>query len=647
MKLSKLDIFIADDDEDDIFLIRELIREGLQEYELNMVSCVDCSEVLAKIEENSFDICLMDYRLGEGDGIGLLHEMRDKGIEVPVILLTGQGDQETAVKAMKAGANDYLVKSNLSVEVLCQSIRHTIKLHEEELQRKKAEKIVLAQGFLLHGVSEATHKLLTVQDHASSIDEALAILGRATLANAGFIFKHIDAKQEASLCQLQYSWNLNSASNYQIIEGREFSYSSLGLVDCYPALLEGNPLVVTENTSSSATNDLFKSEEVKVILLFPIFTESIFWGFLGFGSEERQWNENEKSILQATAASIGGQIKRHIDKESFQQIVEGTSSRFGDDFFKSLVHHLALAFPVSNAYVTEVIDHNELQVRVISGWQDDKFFSNFEYNVLATPCEDILAGMMTYHPDKVQDLFPKDSYLAELNARSYAGVPCFDSSFKVIGHLAVIDDKPMVDKERTLSILKLFAARAGAEIERKRAEEIIKNMAYNDALTGLPNRTLLADRLSMGLAHAQRSKGKLVLLYLDFDHFKEINDTLGHDIGDEVLKTLANRLRGCLRKEDTVARLGGDEFIVLLPEVDSTDTAGVMAQKILDVCSPPMNIEKHELRITLSIGIAVYPEHGSDEASLMKKSDEALYFAKDNGRNCYQFYSLNKVKEAN
>jgi diguanylate cyclase (GGDEF)-like protein len=203
-----------------------------------------------------------------------------------------------------------------------------------------------------------------------------------------------------------------------------------------------------------------------------------------------------------------------------------------------------------------------------------------------------------------------------------------------------MDDKPMLDKKRTLSILKIFAARAGAELERKRTESAMRDMAYHDSLTGLPNRILLHDRLEMALLQAQRNNGLVGLLYIDFDRFKQINDSLGHDVGDKLLQEVGNRLKECLRQQDTVARLGGDEFILLLPEISSHKDAGKLAQKLLDKIRPPIFINEHELTITLSVGIGLFPEHAKDSKGLIKCADDALYLAKNSGRDCFQFYKL-------
>jgi len=246
--------------------------------------------------------------------------------------------------------------------------------------------------------------------------------------------------------------------------------------------------------------------------------------------------------------------------------------------------------------------------------------------------------MLAFHPKSIIDSYPNDQTLKDLKVVSYAGVPCFDSHYKIIGHLSIMDDKPMLDQKRTLSILKIFASRAGAELERKRTESAMRDMAYHDALTGLPNRILLNDRLEMSLLQAQRNKSLVGLLYIDFDRFKQINDNLGHDIGDQLLQAVGNRLKECLRQQDTVARLGGDEFILLLPDISSQEDAGKLAQKLLEKIRPTFFIEDHELNITLSIGVGLYPIDGKDVKSLIRCADEALYMAKKQGRDCFHYY---------
>ena len=175
--------------------------------------------------------------------------------------------------------------------------------------------------------------------------------------------------------------------------------------------------------------------------------------------------------------------------------------------------------------------------------------------------------------------------------------------------------------------------------ERKEAQEVINFQAYHDLLTHLPNRALLKDRLSLAIAHARRNKRRLAVMFLDLDRFKLVNDTLGHSMGDRLLKAVANRLQSCLRRGDTLARFGGDEFTLLLPEVRTKDDVVVIASKILDRLNAPFVIDGHELFVGASIGISIYPEAGDSEEALIQNADIAMYQVKGRGKNGYQFFS--------
>ncbi|WP_317931027.1 EAL domain-containing protein [Halioxenophilus sp. WMMB6] len=174
--------------------------------------------------------------------------------------------------------------------------------------------------------------------------------------------------------------------------------------------------------------------------------------------------------------------------------------------------------------------------------------------------------------------------------------------------------------------------------DRKEAERRISNLAYHDELTNLPNRSLLRDRVQQAIVNADREHHPLALLFLDLDHFKNINDSLGHSVGDQLLREISNRLLLAIRKADTVGRLGGDEFLILLPEVNA-DAAAHVAQKLLEECTRPCVLGIHTLSITPSIGIAMYPRDGYDYDELLKKADTAMYRAKDEGRNGFRFFT--------
>ena len=174
--------------------------------------------------------------------------------------------------------------------------------------------------------------------------------------------------------------------------------------------------------------------------------------------------------------------------------------------------------------------------------------------------------------------------------------------------------------------------------ERKRLERDLAFAATHDSLTGLPNRTLFNDHYALALAGAKRYHKKLAIMVLDIDHFKDINDALGHPYGDQLLKEFGNRLSSTVRKADTVSRIGGDEFALLVTEVAGTENVANVAQKMLGNARKPFRLNNHEVRITVSIGISNYPDDGEDVETLIKYADTAMYQAKRNGRNSYLRY---------
>lgn len=183
--------------------------------------------------------------------------------------------------------------------------------------------------------------------------------------------------------------------------------------------------------------------------------------------------------------------------------------------------------------------------------------------------------------------------------------------------------------------------------ELKHAEERIVHMADHDALTGLPNRALLQDRMQQAIAFAHRNRRRVAVLFIDLDYFKNINDSLGHHIGDQVLKMAATRLQQCLREGDSVARLGGDEFVLILPLLDDSGDAARVARKTIDTLTQSFSVESNELHLGCSIGISIYPDDGLDVDSLMRTADTAMYHAKEMGRGNFQFFTaaLNRAAQ--
>ena len=197
--------------------------------------------------------------------------------------------------------------------------------------------------------------------------------------------------------------------------------------------------------------------------------------------------------------------------------------------------------------------------------------------------------------------------------------------------------RPRAWQERTL-VVRTRQLEQNIE-HRKQAERRIRHLAYHDALTDLPNRTLLEDRLAAALAQAHRKSRMLALLYLDLDRFKRVNDTIGHTLGDRVLQSVAERLSAIVREADTVARVGGDEFTILLPEVSRVQDAVDVANRVLEGLKEPLTIEGRDLHTTISMGVAIYPSDAEEAETLLRNAAVAMYRTKERGGDNYQLYT--------
>jgi len=210
---------------------------------------------------------------------------------------------------------------------------------------------------------------------------------------------------------------------------------------------------------------------------------------------------------------------------------------------------------------------------------------------------------------------------------------------EVLGAMEFFHSDVREPDDMLIQITRSISDQIAQFVVRQKAEERVRRLAHYDELTGLPNRTMFNERVSHALTRALRTARTLAILFIDLDRFKNINDTLGHEAGDRVLKEVADRLRGCLRESDTVGRLGGDEFVVLIEEPPRPVNAALVAQKILAAMGTPFLVQAQEFHITASIGISTYPDDAADMQTLMKDADIAMYRAKEQGKNNFQFYS--------
>jgi len=437
------------------------------------------------------------------------------------------------------------------------------------------------------------------------------------------------------------------------------------------------------------------------------------------------------------------------------------------DVFHLIVEQLAYALNTRYAFIAKV-DINDLTIsETIALWAEQEFIDNITYPLDGSPCQDVVRQGMCFYSKDVQQQFPKDSLLMEIEAESYLGVPLRSRNGNVIGLIVVIDDKEMASQPQSVSLLNSLAVRAAFELERidsyeklnlsarvfndtregimvtnadkmiidvnpalctitgysreevighnprilssgkqgpqfyaemwqsidqhghwqgevwnrrkggelyaehltistlldqddnivnyvgvftditeaKQQQEKLHLMAHYDVLTQLPNRSLFVDRFNQAIAHSNRSNTQLAVCFLDLDDFKPVNDNFGHEVGDQLLLEVAERIKAVIREEDTVSRQGGDEFTLILNDIEEFSHCEKTIQRIQQALSKPYIINDEHHNVTASIGITLYPEDNGDIDTLIRHADQAMYQAKQAGRNRYHLFNTTQDQE--
>jgi len=498
------------------------------------------------------------------------------------------------------------------------------------------------------------------------------------------------------------------------------------------------------------------------------------YGVIGVHTREhRVFTDDEINFLRMIANILSHAVERKRREESMRKLAEGMSATASQSFFESLVENLAKTLDVDFALVAKIDMDTPKISKTVAVYAKGEIIDNLEYDLDGTPCHNLMEGKLCYYPDSLQEHFPTDKMLVDMNINSYMGIPLFNSAGQILGLMVVMSNETLGEIDFAQSIIQVFSVRAALELERandeeklqksearhrnlvettndwiwevnenaiytyaspqvkdllgyepaevlgktpfdlmprheaervtaifssitskqepftalentnqhkdghlvvletsgipfydgngthrgyrgidrditarKEDEQRLEYLAHYDQLTKLANRALFFDRLDQALARARWHQHDVAVMFLDLDRFKVINDTLGHDTGDLVLKEVAERLLGLVRDGDTVARLGGDEFSIILVDIAALSDIPYLAQSILGALEKPLEIEGREFFVTTSIGISCHPDDGDNGKVLVANADIAMYHAKEQGRNNYQFYSSNMDDKA-
>ncbi|MFA5170489.1 MAG: EAL domain-containing protein [Sulfuriferula sp.] len=331
-------------------------------------------------------------------------------------------------------------------------------------------------------------------------------------------------------------------------------------------------------------------------------------------------------------------------ERAIRYIAEGVGAETGVQFFQHLVRSLYQLFHADYVLIGQLDEVGGLRVQTLAVCAQGKIIENMVYGLAGTPCEHVMESGTCVFPTAVQSLFPQDKFLIDHAIEAYIGTPLLDGRLATpTGIIVMLSRQEMSQVVQIKEILEIFAARAGAELARLKSEAKMRDMAYQDYLTRLPNRALLHVHLAQVLVRVEQDKKIGAMLMIDLDHFKIINNALSHDVGDDVLREVGRRLVEMAVKDSFVARLGGDEFVVLVESsfaslAQAESYARNLADKIMQQFIHALSIGEHELNVGASIGIVLFTGLKESGLDVLRHAEMALYKAKGMGRNNIQFY---------
>ncbi|MDQ6800806.1 MAG: EAL domain-containing protein [Acidobacteriota bacterium] len=439
----------------------------------------------------------------------------------------------------------------------------------------------------------------------NGIREALGTVGRFINADRSYVYLFSEDRQSA---RMAYSWTAleGASSSDRQVAVAEFPWTMQRLLQFQHIAIEVDDMP----DEAAKERQAYEAAGNRSVVVVPMVYNRETHGVLGVGSASSlKWSEEVVALLRITGEIFINALQRNRVERALRE----SEARY--------------RLMAENS--TDIISRTTTSGVILYASDASRRLLGYD------PAE--LVGKPIYefmHPDDreetrhlsflINETTPT-TYTYRLIKKSGAAV-WFETTSRSVRNASTNEVDEFISVSRDIT-------------ERKIVEEQIEHQAYHDALTGLPNRRLFRDRLTIALAHARRMDTPLAVVFLDLDRFKDVNDSLGHSFGDELLKAIAIRLKTALRQEDSIARMGGDEFTILIANLKTPNDAAKIAQKILEVVAQPLRIEGTEVFITTSVGIALFPSDGDTAEALLKNADHAMYRAKEAGPNLVQLFT--------
>ena len=350
---------------------------------------------------------------------------------------------------------------------------------------------------------------------------------------------------------------------------------------------------------------------------------------------------NEAGELEEMVVRVEDVSEQQFVENAIRTISMAVSAETGHAFFTQIVVYLARLLNKKYVFIgLKKIRSGEPYIETLATAVDGDLSENFCYKLGGTPSDMVLRHGEFSVARQIQRDFPGQPMLQQLAAQSYLGSAILDEQRMPIGVLAVLDIKPMEHVRQLQQIVNIFVSRAGTELQRLQSEKTIRKMAYEDYLTGLPNRTALNEYV-ISLLHSEVQGVTNAFILLDLDHFKTINDALGHDVGDDVIRCLGKRLKQNIDPKMLVARIGGDEFAVVVSDLSENilDDVERISQRLTGLMQRPVQVGDHLLDVGCTMGVVLFPDSADTAIDVFRSADIALYKAKNQGRGGYQMFT--------
>lgn len=589
--MNSLKILIADDDK----ITTSILTRMLLPYSEDILIAENGRVGLELFRAHRPDIVLSDINMPEMGGLEMVEQIRKDDPDVKIAIFTNFERREILYKAIDFGVNQFFSKP-FEVTHFSQVIQH---LCDDVMAKRRIQAELDRQRDVLIAINTMAHSFLQHTDWQEALNQELFRLKKAARTSAIFLYRNDNGDAPQGATKL-LAFNTNPKARAR----KRIDYKKHHLLRWKQMLQRGDAVIGNFDDFDRSKQRLLHAFKIDSLLMLPVFVGKRWWGFLGIGNTAMQpFKEGDVEILSTVASILGSAINNQRNFKSlqmssavFKHTVDGVLITDADN----RILHVNDAFTQITGYTPEAVIGKD--PKLLKSGQHDVHFYKQMWTQLQN--EGYWQGEITNRKRN------GEIYIEWLSINAIR-----DSQGRIENHIGIFSD---------------------VTHQRKDAAEYAY-LATHDPLTGLTNRLLLRDRLQHAINHANRFSKCVAVLFCDLDNFKPINDTYGHSAGDEVLKSVAKRMKSILRKEDTVCRYGGDEFVILIEDLSSFNFLDTVVKKISAISDTAVVTEGQRLTIEMSIGVALYPDDAQDADQLLKLADGAMYRAKHGGKNAVAY----------